>query len=131
MILDGAQTRKIRRDGYGQNRPPHRLLIPHVVAEPSEEEQERELDGPEPRVEKDNHDDGSAQVPRRTLRKIYWGWEDLARGDPNVEIQIVFAHLPYYAVYQEQQAGEEDQGVVCEELVEGLDSDADTSSEEY
>lgn len=102
MVLNGAQTGKIRRDGYGQNRPPHRLLIPHIVTQPSEEDQERELDGPEPRVEKDNHDDGSAQVPRRTLRKVYWGWEDLARGNPNVEVHIVFAHLPYYTVYQEQ-----------------------------
>ena len=102
MILNVAQTRKIRRAGYGQNHPPQRLLIPHIVTQPSEEEQEGKLDGPEPRVEKDNHDDGPAQVPRRALREVRRGREDLARGDAHVEVQVVLAHLPYYAVYQEQ-----------------------------
>ena len=102
MILNGTQTRKIHRDSHGQNPPPHRLLVPQVVTQPSEEDQERKLDGPEPRVQKENHDDGSPQVPLCTLRKIYWGWEYLARGNPHVEIQIVFTHLPYYTVYQEQ-----------------------------
>ena len=70
MILNGAQTSKIRRDGYGQNGPPHRLLIPHIMTQPSEEDQKRELDGPEARVEKDNHDHGPTQVPRRTLGEV-------------------------------------------------------------
>ena len=101
MILNGAKSRKICRNGYGKNGPPYSLLIPYVVAKPFEEDQKRELDSPKARIEKDNHSNGSSEVPCRPLWKVRWRWEYLTRRNPEVEIKIAFTHLPNYSVNQE------------------------------
>lgn len=78
--------------------------MPDILAQPLEENEKRELDSPEPSVEKQDDRNACAKVTFRPLGKICGWWIELPGRDGDIQVQILFEHLPRDGVGQEEDA---------------------------
>ena len=116
-ILYGSDTGQICRNRKSEDGPPKDFLSPDIFAETSEEEEERQLDRPECRIEEDDHDKRSFLISLGQGDESRSGLFN-ARWNVHYFIHVGGEDLPYDGRGDDKTQGRQHKIIVNEQFLE-------------